>query len=73
MKKTTRWVCAVALGLTLYGPAVHADDGADIWAFIQALIEQVEQVVLGPPEGDDSLMGAPQPEPEIGILLPPGG
>jgi hypothetical protein len=71
MKKTTRWVCAVALGLALYGPAVHADDGTDIWAFIQALIEQVEQVVLGGSEDQDSL--SMNPVEEWGPLAPPGG
>lgn len=68
MKKTTRWVCALALGLALWGPMAMADDGAGIGGFFESLVQQIEQLLFGPdpaaPEGPTS---------ELGILLPPGG
>lgn len=71
MKKTTRWVCALALGLALCGPAAHADDGANVWAFFEALIEQIEEILVGPEPT------APAPaaslDDEWGNLAPPGG
>lgn len=71
MKKTTRWVCALALGLALWGPAAHADDGANVWAFFEALIEQIEEILLGPEPAPPA--PAATLDDEWGNLAPPGG
>lgn len=74
MKKTTRWVCAVALGLALWGPAAHADDGANVWAFFEALLEQIEEILVGPgPDAGGDALTEERPPGELGVLLPPGG